>query len=216
MSPAKRSQPGTCVIAGRRVSVNVITFGSVPEPRLRFDRVAIGLVRRLQASLCAAVPDGQVVVVTITAPIRQDSRTGAALEDRIRQLLARRRAQLKATIHGNRIQARVLRGGGSRTAKLIGFVHNPQPDPSLLFDVTQSLLASIGSSQQRGTGDRWLIIAGQNGAPPFETVRQICLALGVRTVFKRILFAESCDGVPRRASAHARNPRLLRLPYTAG
>ena len=215
MSPAKRSQPGACVIAGRRVSVNVITFASVPEPRLRFDRVAIGLIRRLQASLCAAVPDGQVVVVTITAPIRHDSRTGAALEDRIRRLLAARRAQLKATIHGNRIQARVLRGGGSRT-KLIGFVHNPQPDASLLFGVTRSLLASIGSSQQRGGCDRWLIVTGQNGAPPFETVRQVCLALGVGTVFKRILFAEGCDGAPRRASAHARNPRVFRLPYTVG
>jgi hypothetical protein len=102
------------------------------------------------------------------------------------------------------------------TAKLIGFVHNPQPDPSLVFEVTRCLLSSIGSIKQRGNSERWLIITGQNGAAPFETVRQVCRALRVRAVFKRILFEKDCDGAPRRASAHARNPRVFRLPYTVG
>jgi hypothetical protein len=181
-------------IAGRRVAVNVMTFGDVQEPRLRFDRVALGLVRRLQASLSRSVPDGKAVIVTVTAPIRQDSRTGAALEDRIRELLAARRAQLKATIHGNRIQVRVLQGGARRTSKLVGFVHNPKPDPSLLFDVTRSLLACIGSGKRPPRGDRWLIVANQDGLAPVETVRQVCLALRARTVFKRILLEES-EGV---------------------
>jgi hypothetical protein len=73
------------------------------------------------------------VIVTITAPIRQDSKTGAGLEVRIRELLKARRVRLKATIYGNLIQVRVLKGGASRTSKLIGFVHNPKPDPSVLF-----------------------------------------------------------------------------------
>ena len=195
MSPGTRSHAYTYVkIAGKRVAVNVIAFRGVQEPRLRFDRVALGVVRRLQASLSKSVPDGKAVIVTITAPIRQDSRTGAALEDGIRELLAARRAQLKATICGNRIQVRVLKGGASRTAKLIGFVHNPEPDPSVLFEVTRSLLACIDSDKPPPRGDRWLMIANQDGLAPVETVRQVCWALRARTVFKRILLAES-EGV---------------------
>jgi hypothetical protein len=86
----------------------------VAEPRLRFDRVAVGLVARLQASLSRTVPDGKTVVVTVTAPIRQDSKTGTLLEAKLRELLAAQRAWLKSTIRGNRIEVRVLKGGTGR------------------------------------------------------------------------------------------------------
>jgi hypothetical protein len=181
-------------IRGTRVSVNVLTLRGGQEPRLRFDRVAIGLVRRVQASLSPSVPDGKTVIVTVTAPIRQDSRTGTALEDRIRELLAARRSELTATIHGNRIRVRALDGGARGTAKLIGFVHNPTPDAALLFDVTRSMLACMGPEAQTPRGERWLVIASTEGRAPVETVRQVSLALGARTVFKRILLADG-DGV---------------------
>lgn len=195
MSAGARSQAVTYVkIAGRRIAITAVTFGGVKEPRLRFDRTAVGLVRRLQAALSKSVPDRKTVIVTITAPIRQDSKTGVVLEDKIRQLLAARRAQLKATIHGNRIQVCVLEGGTSQTSKLVGFVHNPEPDPAVLFDVTRFLLTCIGSGKRPPTRDRWLVIANQDGLVPVETVRQVCLALRARTVFKRIFLAES-EGV---------------------
>jgi hypothetical protein len=130
------------------------------------------------------------VIVTITAPIRQDSKTGLVLEDKIRELLATRRARLKATIYGNRIQVRVLEGGTSQTSKLVGFVHNPKPDPTLLFDITQFVLACIGSGKGPSTSDRWLAIANQDGLVPIETVRQVCLALRARRVLKRIFLGE--------------------------
>lgn len=178
-------------VAGRRVAVKTIVIRGIKEPRLRFDRTAVGLVRRLQANLAAAVPAGKTVIVTITAPIRQDSATSALLVEKIRELLASRRARLAVTIHGNRIQARVLQGGARRTARLIGFVHNPEPGPAGLFDVTRSLLASIGSDKRPARNDRWLVVANQHGLAPVETVRQVCLALRARRVFKRILLAQS-------------------------
>lgn len=195
MSPGARSQAVTYVkIAGRRIAIKAVTFAGVKEPRLRFDRTAVGLVRRLQAALSKSVPDRKTVIVTITAPIRQDSKTGVVLEDKIRQLLAASRAQLKATIYGNRIQVCVLKGGNSQTSKLVGFVHNPEPDPAVLFDVTRFLLTCIGSGKRPPSRDRWLVIANQDGLVPVETVRQVCLALRARTVFKRIFLAES-EGV---------------------
>jgi hypothetical protein len=166
--------------------VKAMTFKGVAEPRLRFDKTAIGLVKRLQKTLAKSVPDGKTVIMTITAPIRQDSKTGAVLEDKIRKLLATGRGQLKTTIYTNRIQVRVLKGGARRTSKLIGFVHNPEPNPEILFDVTRSVLACIGSDKQSPRADRRLVIANQHGLAPVETVRQVCLALRARTVFKRM------------------------------
>ena len=65
-------------------------------------------------------------------------------------------------------------------------MHNPKPDPAVLFDIARFLLASIGS----GKGNRWLAIADQEGLVPVETVRQVFLALRVHTVFKLVLLAE--------------------------
>ena len=75
-------------IAGKRIAVEVTAIkqriaerGDLTKPRLRFDRVALGLVGGLQAALSEFVPDGQTVILTITAPIRLPSKTAAALED---------------------------------------------------------------------------------------------------------------------------------------
>jgi hypothetical protein len=179
--------------AGRRVVVKTLTFKGVKEPRLRFDKTALGLVKRLESKLAKSIPDGRTVVTTITAPIRQDSKTGSVLEGRIQELLATGRGRLKTTIYGNRIQVRVLKGGATRTTKLIGFVHNPQPNPEILFDVIRSALACIGSNKRSTGADRWLIITNQHDDAPVETIRQVCLALRARTVFKRILLAQD-DG----------------------
>jgi hypothetical protein len=192
MSSVARSQAFTYLTsAGKRIAVTAITFRGVKEPRLRFDRTAVALVKRLQATLARFVPKGKTVIVTITAPIRQDSKTSVVLERRIRELLATRRARLNATILGNRIQVRVLKGGANRTSKLVGFVHNPEPSPAALFDVTRSVLACTGAQNPPARGDRWLVVANQNGLAPVETIRQVCSALRARDVFKRILVAES-------------------------
>lgn len=195
MSPGAKRQAVTYVkIAGRRIAIKAVAFSGVKEPRLRFDRVAVGLIARLQAALSKSVPDGKTVIVTITAPIWKDSKTREVLEGKIRELLAARRAQFKATINGNRIRVCVLEGGTSQTAKLVGFVHNPQPDPKMLFDVTRFLLTSIASGKRHPGRDRWLVMANQNGLVPVKTVRQVCVALRARAVCKRIFLADG-EGV---------------------
>ena len=192
--PSVRSRVSTYLkIGSEQVAVEATTFTRRKEPRLRFDRTAVGFVDRLHAALAKSVPDGKTVIVTITAPIWQDSKTSAVLQDRIGHLLASGRTQLKTRVHGNRIQVRILKGGTRRTSKLIGFVHNPKPDPALLFELTGSLLACMGS--RRPLADRWLIIANQDGLAPVETLRQVYRALRAQTIFKAILLAEREGGV---------------------
>ena len=160
-------------IAGKRIAVEVTTTklriaerGGLTKPRLRFDRVALGFVRRLQA----------------------------ALEDNIRTYLARQSAQgeAKHTIHGNQIRVRLVKGGSRRTTKVIGFVHNPDSDPDGLFDITLSLIERIGAKARTGAParsavDRWLVLAGDDRFSYIEPYRHVCSQLSIPTGFKKIL-----------------------------
>jgi len=164
---------GYLKIAGKRIAVEVrITKqriaerGGLTKPRLRFDRVALGFVRRLQA----------------------------ALEDNIRTYLARQSAQgeAKQTIHGNQIRVRLVKGGSRRTTKVIGFVHNPDSDPDGLFDITLSLIERIGAKARTGAParsavDRWLVLAGDDRFSYIEPYRHVCSQLSIPTGFKKIL-----------------------------
>jgi hypothetical protein len=183
--PTRASIDSHVNIGGKRISISVIALEDAKQPRLRFDRVAVGLVRKLQDALAESVPRGKTVVVTITAPIWQDSKTRAALEIKIRDLLVSKRTRLEATINGNTIQVRVLHGGADRTAKLIGFVHNPKPDPEPLFDAASSLLECIGSG--KSGGERWLVVAAEKACA--QTIQDVYIALDAKTVFERVVLA---------------------------
>lgn len=102
---------------------------------LRFDKVATRVVDRLKAAARKTVPGGTTVVVTITAPIRLASKTTAVIEEKIETL-----RDQATTVHGNRIQIRVLRHDSTRAPKLIGYVHNPDADLRVLFEAARQLL----------------------------------------------------------------------------
>jgi hypothetical protein len=111
---------------------------SLSTVRLRFDREALRFIRDVQSALHEVVPDGKTLVFAITAPIRLASKTAVALEKKVRSKPAR--ANLEETINGNQIRVRLVKGG-SNGARVIGFVHNPESDPEILFVVTQSCFA---------------------------------------------------------------------------
>jgi hypothetical protein len=167
--------------------------GKKAKPGLRFDKVVNGLMERLQGSLREMVPDGMTVVLTVTAPIRLPAKTAAALEDKIQILLRRGspRRDETGTIHGNRVRIRVLRDQPRRAPKMIGFVHNPDSDPLLLFKMTSELLTLIFARGRRRTNklraDRWLVITTDATASYLQAFRHICSQLRMETDFKKIL-----------------------------
>ncbi|QCI67953.1 hypothetical protein [Phreatobacter stygius] len=188
-------------IAGTRIAVEVAVIepgfagpGDPTKPRLRFDRVVLRTIGRLQAGLSQAVPEGEAVIVTITAPIRLAARTAAALEDRIRSCLARRSAPVEVDdmVHGNQVRIRLVKGVPAGLSKLIGFVHNPGSDPAVLLELTQSLLQHIGAAAARRppatfAGDRWLVVAHDDGLPHIEAYRHVGSQLAISTRFEKIL-----------------------------
>jgi hypothetical protein len=188
------------VVAGKRVAVDITTLkrrgtgqGNAAKPRLRFDKVATRLIEHLQATLGKTVPDGMTVMLTITAPIRLPSKTAASLEDKIQILLGRGlpgRDQ-KDTIHGNRVQIRLLRDESERAPKMIGLVHNSDSDPLLLLNMTRELLGLISAKADKETtrlgGDRWLVVITTGGNSCLEAYRYIYSQTRMATDFKKIL-----------------------------
>jgi len=187
------------MVAGKRVALDITTLkrrgpgqGNAAKPRLRFDKVATRIIARMQATLGKTVPDGMTVLLTVTAPIRLPSKTAAALEGKIQTLLGRgwpRRDQ-KDTIHGNRVQIRLLRDESGRAPKMIGFVHNSDTDPLLLLNMTHELLRLISEAGRRTTthaGDRWLVVISAEGISCFEAYRYIYSQLRMASDFKKIL-----------------------------
>jgi hypothetical protein len=164
------------------------------KPRLRFDKVALRFIADLRSALREAVPVGKSLIVTVTAPIRLASKTAAALEDDVRARLARspRTLELAEAIHGNEIRARLVNGGSSRPADVVGFVHNPDSDPAVLLDAAQSLIGCVaaaarGSAARASGGERWLAVVEDVGLPLIETYRTTCSQLAAATVFARVL-----------------------------
>ena len=142
-------QKQTIIDALARQGIAIDIAGTEPQMednsatvRLRFDRVAMRFVGDVRSALHQVVPDGTTLMFTITAPIRLASKTADVLESKVRSFFARRTARidLTETIHGNQIRVRLLGGGVKRTTKVIGFVHNPDSDPEVLFRVTQASL----------------------------------------------------------------------------
>ena len=112
------------------------------KPRMRFDKVAVALIARLQKTLDDVVPEGKAVIITITAPIRRASKTAAVLEERVPKLLARRSARVDwgETIQGNQVRVRVVNKISAKSPKVVAFVHNPDPGAAeVLLDTAQSL-----------------------------------------------------------------------------
>ena len=196
----KGGSSATLLAGGQRVAVDVTALKPrgarrtrTARPHLRFDKVATGLLERLQAALDETVPKGSTVLVTITAPIRLASQTTAALQEKINALLERRTPGRdgQATIHGNRVRIRLLRGQSERAPGMIGFVHNPETDPLLLLDLTDELLGRFSSGAHKRAGDRWLVMLSHRDSSCLEAYRCVYSQLRMATGFRKIFLVFS-------------------------
>lgn len=187
-------------VTGKPIAVDVTTLkrqrtvrDNAAKPALRFDKVVIRLMERLQATLGETVPDGVTVLLTVTAPIRMPSKTAAALEDRIQALLRQGppARDERDTVYGNGVRIRFLRDKSGRAPKLIGFVHNSDSDPLLLFNMTGELLELVsrttGRRAARLRGDRWLVAISAGGSSRLEAYRYIYSQLQPASGYTKVL-----------------------------
>lgn len=168
---------------------------ATPAPRLRFDRVVLRLMTDLQSALAGTAPDGTTALVTLTAPIRLPGRTAAAIADVVRARIARGSARDLVTIlHGNGVRVRIVAHTLMHAPPLIGFVHNPEPQPQRLLDCATEWLAVLGRAsarRRRTTGERWLRAHG-SGRLAFAAVDgHVCSQLLCATPFSAIVVVDS-------------------------
>jgi hypothetical protein len=150
------------------------TLGPIGTPRLRFDRVVMRLLESLREALDPDVPTDTTVLVTVTAPIRLAARTSVSVADAVRSLLSRHgyARELRANRHGNEVRIRLVTGVSRRAPRLLGFVHNPDSDPTLLLDLACDVLSAGGRAQPaRRAGARGLLLVTPDAHPPAETYR---------------------------------------------
>ena len=127
----------------KEIADQILRFGGLADSKLglRFDRV-FRVLGRLRAFAEAEIPDGSIVLVAISAPIRTPGKTAGALEDQIKAIAVSDSplAERTALVHGNSVRIRRIRHAHGQKPKLIGFVHNPDTDPQPLLDLAERWL----------------------------------------------------------------------------
>ena len=148
-------------------------------PRLRFDKVALRLVQGVRGALEGAVPDGLCVVFAVTAPIREPSKTLTALIETIRARLSLGAVldEHVEALHGNEVRVRVVTSRLPQAVRVAGFVHNPDPPPSVLLDMEQSMLECVEAPD---------VARSPGTAPNLELLRRVC---------EQVLDADGCAKV---------------------
>ncbi|HEY3852454.1 MAG TPA: hypothetical protein VGL87_15875 [Steroidobacteraceae bacterium] len=106
--------------------------------KLRFDKVVRRLTGDLKATLAGVLPEGQSVVITVTAPIKHPAKTAETLENIVRDGLAH--GELRKTIHGNKVRVRPITHVATNMPKVLAFVHNTESDARLILDIAESRL----------------------------------------------------------------------------
>jgi hypothetical protein len=105
---------------------------------LRFDKVVRRLTGDLKATLTGVLPEGQSVVITVTAPIKQPAKTAETIENIVQDGLAH--GELCKTIYGNKVRVRPINYVAKNMPKVLAFVHNTESDARLILDIAESRL----------------------------------------------------------------------------
>lgn len=181
--------------AGRRIAVEVATLSQSAayrggaKPRFRFDKVVLQLFADLRTTLADAVPAGEAVIVTVTAPVRLGRKTAMAITDRVRAGL--NSGTVSVAIHGSQVRLRRIKDVPPQMPKVIGFVHNPETAPDPLIDLIRQLVRLIAAARRRVSrsvpGSRWLVLDARKGHSHIETYRQIWGQIAMPAGFARIL-----------------------------
>jgi hypothetical protein len=133
----------------RRIAEAVAAAAGTTVSRLglRFDRVVIEVLGELRRFAEGATPNGQTVLVTLTAPIRAPSKTTRALEQEIGTVLVARAVDRdrRTRLHGNAVRLRLVEHTVAEDHRLIGFVHNPDVSAAHLLRLAERWLQAGGS-----------------------------------------------------------------------
>ncbi len=126
------------VIDADTIEREIVARLRIAKLRLRFDKVALRFVGGLKAVLASVVPEGQIVVFTISAPIRLPAKTAVALENIVRS--GPGDAERREIVHDNKLRIRRLGVGPKRMPKVLGFAHSVESDAGAILALAEARL----------------------------------------------------------------------------
>lgn len=109
---------------------------------LRFDKVAVRLLNNIRNAINKDIPDGKIVLLAITAPIKLPQKTELEIYEQISDLIITNKQQTsrKFTVFQNKIHIRTIDVSITQAERFVGFVHNTEVDSMQLFDKTTDWL----------------------------------------------------------------------------
>ena len=117
------------------------------ELGLRFDKVALRLLRSLQNEIAKEELKTRTIVLTITAPIKLPARTEYELMKQIKAIVASgKKNNSSRSILGNRI--RVITQSLESGIHFIGLVHNQNVSSTTLVNMTARWLHKEGDKEK--------------------------------------------------------------------
>ena len=106
--------------------------------RIRSDKVALRLLACVKAGVAPTLAADQSIACTVTAPIKLPAKTCAALREWLLGHLDGR--DLRTTINGNEVRARITNNTTSDKPRVVGFVHNPESNADLVLEIAETSL----------------------------------------------------------------------------
>ncbi len=115
---------------------------SVTKLDLRFDKVVVRLLGNLRTFVERANLKKEVILMTITAPIKLAAKTEDELEAQIKDFLdsKSRSRDRRITVFGNEVRLRIVESSSKQSERFVGLVHNPSTNSKLLLDLATQWL----------------------------------------------------------------------------
>lgn len=178
------------------------------EPRLSQDSTAIWLANELNDELQAAVPDGLLIMLTLTSPILKARKVKTQLKGKIADLVSNAcEFEVAEVIFGNRIEIQVVADDRPLGKKVVGIVTNANSSPNILKNARYILEHCIvrKASKCRSllfVGPKWLALLNDYWFADNDTYQQIMDLLSVDHPFEKILLVSGNGSVATLYEKH--------------
>lgn len=171
------------------------------KPRLSEDSTAIWLANALNEELQALVPNGWLVMVTLTSPILKAKKVKTQLKERISNLVSSVcDCEAKEVILGNRIDVRVVADDRPSGKKVVGIITNANSSPDILRNAWNILEDRIVVKATKCkslpfVGPKWLALLNDYWLADNDTYQQAFDSFSADHPFEKILLVSGNGSV---------------------
>jgi hypothetical protein len=166
------------------------------KSRLSEDAAAVWVAQTLNAELQSSIPDGRVVMLTLTSPVFKAKRTKDLLKEKIIECVSNAgESQCEVSILDNKINIHVMPYDGP-SAKVLGAIASANSSPDILKNAWAILedriaVKAVKCSSLAFAGNKWLALLNDYWLADSDTYRQAFGLFSVDHPFEKILLVST-------------------------